>query len=167
MTERHPFVRNVLNYRCPKAKLIANPTGKDSIDEFDNSELIDMILEDKVGPIDERLAAKSIQSGNKNKRAIEGAVRATRDQFHAHFDDELEEHSKREWWGDFEYPVDESTHEEYAGIREPEKVSVKKTHEYVHTHHENNEKPLYPNDSGSRQTWFSKLTYFQDNAASF
>ena len=75
----------------------------DQPEEFDNSDVIDSVYNKKQLPADERLADRSIVSGKKNKRAIDGAVRATREQFQCHFEDELREHANSEWWGNNDY----------------------------------------------------------------
>lgn len=94
------------NQRNPDEYVQENPANSPPL--YDNMDVINDIYGYKAPTADERLAAKMTQSGKKNQRAIEGAVRATRDQFECHLIDELDEHEKRRWWDQAEYPVDES-----------------------------------------------------------
>lgn len=105
-------------YVCKKNKLVCakskclNKCYKDRTDdlknqpeEFDNSDVIDSLYNKKELPADERMANRAIISGNKNKRAIDGAVRATRGQFQCHFEEELRDNANSEWWEDNDYDV--------------------------------------------------------------
>lgn len=76
---------------------------KNQPEEFDNMDVIKSIKNKKELPADERLADRSIISGKKNKRAIDGAVRATRAQFQCHFEEELREGENRDWWDNNDY----------------------------------------------------------------
>lgn len=76
---------------------------KNAPEEFDNMDVIDGIFGKKELPADERIASRAIIHGDKNKRAIDGAVRATREQFNCHFEDELREHARRDWYGENDY----------------------------------------------------------------
>lgn len=99
-----------------KNKCYKDRTGdlKNQPEEFDNSDVIDSVYNKKLLSADERLANQSIISGNKNKRAIDGAVRATREQFQCHFEDELREHEKRDWWDENDYDTpDIETHDSH------------------------------------------------------
>ena len=134
MANRHLAVGYDNNYRCHRRKHVCsldnrtcrrecyqrrnpeeytreNPANQEPT-LYDNMDVInDMYGHDmstKLAPLDERLAEFAKRSGKKNQRAIEGAVRATREQFQCHFTDELEEHYQRRWWDKAEYPVDES-----------------------------------------------------------
>jgi hypothetical protein len=47
---------------------------------------------------DDKLSRGQMHRSQMNKRAIDGAVRATRNQFEKYFGNELDENEKREWW---------------------------------------------------------------------
>lgn len=47
---------------------------------------------------DDKLSRGQMHRSLMNKRAIDGAVRATRNQFDKYFGNELDENEKREWW---------------------------------------------------------------------
>lgn len=47
---------------------------------------------------DDKLSRGQMHRSQMNKRAIDGAVRATRNQFDKYFSNELDENEKREWW---------------------------------------------------------------------
>jgi hypothetical protein len=48
--------------------------------------------------IDDKLSRGQMHRSLMNKRAIDGTVRATRNQFDKYFVNELDENEKREWW---------------------------------------------------------------------
>lgn len=50
--------------------------------------------------MDETLARKQQQRASINKRAIDGAVRSTKNMFQKYFANELDENEKRVWWSD-------------------------------------------------------------------
>lgn len=125
MSNRHLNFSYDHNYKCHRSKQVCSidnkacrdkcykkrngpPEKEETVFEYDNSDLVNDMDNEKLTTADERLATKAIQSGNKNRRAIEGAVRATREQFDCHLEDELDEHEKRRWWGNTDYEVDES-----------------------------------------------------------
>jgi hypothetical protein len=123
MSNRHVNFAHDHDYQCHRRKQICsldnktcrdacykkrNPEKQETVFEFDNSDLVNDMDNEKLTTADERLATKAIQSGKKNKRAIDGAVRATREQFDCHLEDELDEHEKLRWWGNQDYDVDES-----------------------------------------------------------
>jgi len=84
-----------------------NPPMYDNMDVINDAYGHDM--NPKMKTADERLAAQSVLSGRKNQRAIEGAVRATREQFQCHFTEELNDHYQRRWWDNYEYPINEES----------------------------------------------------------
>lgn len=119
MANKHLGVGYNENYRCRHRKQICSIDNKscrhncfkkrnpeDYIDPdfddnepiYDNLDVINDAFGEKLQTADERLTTFQVHSGNKNKRAIDGAVRATREQFACHFTDELDEHQKRRWW---------------------------------------------------------------------
>jgi len=55
-------------------------------------------LNDKAISADEALARKQQHRASINKRAIDGAVRTTKNKFQRIFQDELDENEEREWW---------------------------------------------------------------------
>ena len=135
MANRHLGVGYEHNYKCHRRKQVCsldnkacrrecyrkrNPeeypqNGAESTDQappiYDNMDVINDAYGNNMNPklktADERLAAQSVRSGKKNQRAIEGAVRATREQFQCHFTQELEDHYQRRWWDHYEYPMNE------------------------------------------------------------
>jgi hypothetical protein len=118
MTTHHITIGKIKAFPCKKTQLVCekakcknkcyNDRSNKLIDEpeeFDNSDVIDSIYNKKQLPADERMADRAVVSGNKNRRAIEGAVRATKDQFKCHFEEELRKNEKSEWWGENDYDV--------------------------------------------------------------
>ena len=77
------------------------------IPKHDNMDVIEDVYGYKMPSLDERLADKQRHTGNHNKKALEGATMATRAEFQCHFTDELEEHYRRRWWDNFDYPANE------------------------------------------------------------
>jgi hypothetical protein len=57
-----------------------------------------VVLNDNAISIDDKLTRGQQHRAEMNKRAIDGAVRATRDQFSKYFANELPENESREWW---------------------------------------------------------------------
>lgn len=55
-------------------------------------------LNDDAINMDDKLARGQTHRSEMNKRAIDGAVRATRNQFDKYFANELPENESREWW---------------------------------------------------------------------
>jgi hypothetical protein len=55
-------------------------------------------LNDEAISIDDKLTRGQIHRSEMNKRAIDGAVRSTRDQFNKYFANELPEAEAAEWW---------------------------------------------------------------------
>ena len=130
MANRHLAVGYDKNYRCLKDKQVCSFDNKTcrrkcykkrnpnhyiqqnpkNIERtiHSNEDVINDVYGYKEPTADERLAQRSVVSGKKEKRAIDGAVRATRDQFQCHFTDELNEHYQRRWWDESEYPADET-----------------------------------------------------------
>lgn len=124
MANKHLGVGFTQNYRCRHRHQVCSVDNKSCRHEcykkrnpedyqqemiedeepiFDNLDVINDAFGEKLQTADERLTAFQTHSGNKNKRAINGAVRATREQFECHFTDELDEHAKRRWWDNEEY----------------------------------------------------------------
>jgi len=56
-------------------------------------------LNERAITMDDKLSRGQKHRAQMNKRAIDGAVRATRNQFDKYFVNELDENEKREWWG--------------------------------------------------------------------
>lgn len=56
-------------------------------------------LNERAINMDDKLSRGQKHIAQINKRAIDGAVRATRNQFDKYFANELDEAEKREWWG--------------------------------------------------------------------
>ena len=48
--------------------------------------------------VDEQLVRMQQNISDKNKRAIDGAVRSTKNKFSIYFEDELAQNEQREWW---------------------------------------------------------------------
>lgn len=48
--------------------------------------------------IDEMMARKAQHTSSLNKRALDGAVRSTKNKYWINFQEELDENEKREWW---------------------------------------------------------------------
>ena len=57
-----------------------------------------VVLNDDAISMDDKLARGQTHRSEMNKRAIDGAVRATRHQFDKYFANELPENESREWW---------------------------------------------------------------------
>lgn len=56
-------------------------------------------LSDRAINIDDKMARKQHHRADMNKKAIDGAVRSTRDKFERFFANELPENEARDWWG--------------------------------------------------------------------
>jgi hypothetical protein len=56
-------------------------------------------LSDRAINMDDKMARKQHHRADMNKKAIDGAVRSTRDKFDKYFANELPENESREWWG--------------------------------------------------------------------
>lgn len=55
-------------------------------------------LNNRATSVDENLARKMQHRGAMNKKAIDGAVRATRNLYEKYFRNELDENERKEWW---------------------------------------------------------------------